>query len=133
MGLTAREAFKVGYLKRCAVDGLSPEQTSQSVKTAAEKLSFLGGLMDKGWDLAKGVGGAAVGYGLPLALAAPPIAGGLAGYGLAKATDWDDTDIADVQDGEILDELRRQTQDLQRRRQVMDYQKATQRTGRVFL
>lgn len=133
MGLTAREAFKVGFLKRCAFDGLSPEQTAQSVKMAAEKLSFIGGLLDKGWDVAKGVGNAALSYGVPLALAAPPVAGGLAGYGLAKATDWDDTDIQDVQDGEILDELRRHTEDLKRRRQVMDYQKATQRTGRVFL
>lgn len=133
MSLSDREAFKVGFLARCAHDGLSPEQIVVRVKQAQQKLAFLGGLMDKAWDAAKGVGSAALNYGVPLSLAAPPVLGGLAGYGLAKGTDWDDTDVEDVQDQEIINELRRHTEDLQRRRQVKDYRQATQRTGRVFL
>lgn len=133
MSLTAREAFKVGFLARCAHDGLNAEQIATQVKVASEKLAFVGGLMDKAWEAAKGVGGAALNYGIPLSLAAPPVLGGLAGYGAAKATDWDDTDVADVQDQEIINELQRHTADLKRRRQVKDYRQASRRTGRVFL
>ena len=81
----------------------------------------------------KGVGSAVDGYGLPLAIAAPPILGGLAGYGAAKATDIDDVDIDEVKERELADEYRRQTEKLLRQRAVRDYAKARQQTGRIFL
>jgi hypothetical protein len=135
--LSAREAFKAGFLARCVDDRLSPEETE---KRAAAALALMdkaagavAGALGKGYDLGKSLIGGAIGYGLPAALAAPPIAGGLAGYGLARATDVDDTDVAEVKDREVLDEYRRQAARLRRQTAVREYQKARKRTGRVFV
>jgi len=133
--LSARDAFKVGFLSRCVENGLGPAEILAAVKAAGdllEKRAFLGDLVGKGVDLAKGVGGAALGYGLPLALAAPVVGGGALGYGLAKATDVDDTDIKEIKDQEVVDEYRRQTEKLRRQKAVRDYHRLVQRTGRVF-
>lgn len=140
--MTDEQAFKVGFLARCAHDRLGPVQTQASVR-AAHRLLEKYALLDKVWDLGKGLVGHGLdagksiaehtlGYGVPLALAAPPVLGGLAGYGLARATDIDDTDVDDVRDREVSDEYRRQTAALLRRRAVRDYTQARRRTGRVF-
>lgn len=133
MSLTPREAFKVGFLARCVEDGLSPSQIGERVKQASEKLAFLSELAGKAMDVGAGAVGGLYNYGLPMALAAPPILGGMAGYGLARATDIDDTDVADIKDQEVLDEYRRQTQRLGREREVKDYQRQKKKTGRIFL
>jgi len=137
MPLNAREAFKVGFLARCVEDGLSPDEMLDRVKFAAELLEKRAGIIStlggKLADVGQGIGSAALGYGLPLALAAPPILGGVAGYGLARATDIDDTDIDDVKDREVMDEYVRQTARLKRQRAARDYQKAKQQTGRIFM
>lgn len=126
--MTDREAFKVGFISRCLEAGLTLEQVPGLAKQAADKLASLAGLLGTGLsktvDLGAGLGNAALGYGLPLALAAPPLLGGMAGYGLAKATDIDDTDIAEIKDRELLDEYKRQTQQLLRRRAGRDYLQA---------
>lgn len=119
--LTPAEAFKVGFLARCVEDRLTPEQIKTSAEKAAALMTkgasitgllstALGKTMDLGSSVAKG----ALGYGLPAALAAPPILGGIAGYGLARATDIDDTDVSEIKDREVIDELRRQTEKLKR-------------------
>lgn len=135
--LTAQQAFKAGFLSRCIADRLQPEQ----IKVAAEKatalleknaLFGLDGLVDKGWDAAKGLTGAAIGYGVPALALAPPIAGGLAGYGLAKATDIDSTDVDDIKDREVLDEYRRQTARTKRQTAARAYDQLRRRTGRMF-
>ena len=133
MALAANEAYKVGFLARCVEADMSPDQMLSLVKQAQEKVAFLSGLLDRATDVAKGVGSAGVGYGIPLALAAPPVLGGLAGYGLERATDIDDTDIEDIKDKEVLEEYQRQTAKLLRDRQVRDYQANKKRTGRIFL
>ena len=133
MALAANEAYKVGFLARCVEADMSPDQMLSLVKQAQEKVAFLSGLLDRAADVAKGVGSAGVGYGIPLALAAPPVLGGLAGYGLERATDIDDTDIEDIKDKEVLEEYQRQTAKLLRDRQVRDYQANKKRTGRIFL
>jgi hypothetical protein len=134
--LTPREAFKIGFLTRCVEDGLTPTQTLRAVKSATdlfEKRAFLGTILGQGLDAVKGVAGGMAHYGVPLALAAPPIAGGLAGYGLAKATDVDDTDVDAIKNRELVDEYKRQAARLHRQRKVRDYRQDVKRTGRVFM
>jgi len=133
MPLTPVEAFKVGFMARCADDGLDMLAIRARVKSAMEKTAIVGKVIDAAKDLGKGVIDAAAGWGIPLALAAPPIAGGLAGYGLARATDIDDTDVAEIKDREVIDEYRRNRDQLMRQRATRDYLKARQRTGRVFM
>ena len=134
--LTPQEAFKVGFLARCVQDGLSPDQMLDRVKQASdmlEKHAFLGGLLG---GAAGAVGGAAktmAGYGLPLALAAPPILGGLGGYALAKATDVDDTDVDAIKNRELVDELNRQTSQLKRQKTVRDYTKEVRHASRPLM
>jgi hypothetical protein len=136
MSLSPKEMFKVAFLARCVHDGLSPEQMLSRVKLATdmlEKRAFIGGLLG---SAAGAVGGAAkgiAGYGIPLALAAPPILGGLAGYGLAKATDVDDTDVDAIKNQELVEEYRRQAERLKRQKSVRDYTKEVQTSGRMFM
>lgn len=131
MPLSAQDAFKVGFLARCVEAGLDADQTLAAVKRAGdlfEKQAFLGNLISttagKVMDVGKGALGATAAYGLPLAVAAPPILGGLTGYGLARATDVDDTDVAAIKDQEVVDELRRQAARLRRERAVRDFRQA---------
>lgn len=134
MPLTSREAFKCGFLARCAEDGLSPEGMLRRAKAAREKVAVLGTLINKTVDVGKGVVDASLGWGIPLALAAPPILGGIGGAALAKATDIDDQDVEDIKDKELLDEYRRQTAQLRRHRLVRDYQDRKRRApGRIYL
>jgi hypothetical protein len=133
MPLTPKEAFKVGFMARCIEDGLDAAAMCRAAKTAAEKSAILSATIGAAKDLGKGVMDVASGWGVPLLLAAPPIAGGLAGYGLARATDVDDTDVSEIKDREVIDEYRRQTKQLSRQRAIRDYLKARQRTGRVFM
>lgn len=122
--LTPREAFKVGFLARCAEEGLSPDQIAARVKFAADKFA---GLM----DAAAGLGKSVVGTGLPLALLAPVALGGMAGYGLSRATDIDDTDVAEIKNQELLDSYAQETARLKRQKAVRDF-KAGQQAPRQF-
>ena len=131
--LTAMEAFKCGFLARCVEDRLTSEQILTTVKRAADLLEKQAGIIDKAVDIGQGAVGGAFNYGVPLALAAPPLLGGLAGLSLAKATDIDDTDVADVKDRELLDEYRRQSGKLRRQKAIREYAKARQQTGRMFI
>lgn len=134
--LTAQQAFKVGFLARCVHDGLGPAEILTSVKAAAdafEKHAFLGSIVDKGLDAAKGVAGTGLSYGIPLALAAPPVIGGAIGYGLAKATDLDDTDVGQIKDRELMEEYLRQAERLRRQRQTKDQAKPAARSARPFM
>lgn len=134
--LTAKEAFKIGFLAKCAEDGLTPDQMLARVKAAKdafEKRAFIGGLLG---SAAGAVGGAAktvAGYGIPLALAAPPILGGLAGYGLAKATDVDDTDVDDIKNRELVEEYKRQAAKLQQQAAVRKYKQERSSQGRPLM
>lgn len=131
--LSARDAFKAGFLERCAANGLTADQIQSAAKTAEDKLA---GLVDSALKGAgKAVGGlasGAVGYGVPLALAAPPVLGGVAGYALAKATDIDDTDIDAIKADEVIAEYRRQAERMNRQRIVRNYQQLRRKTGRIF-
>jgi hypothetical protein len=135
MSLSPREAFKAGFLARCLDDGLTADQIAGRAEKAAaalEKVGSLGQLAGQAVSLAgKAVGGLA-GYGVPLAIAGPPVLGGVAGYGLARATDIDPSDVDDVKDREVVDEYRRQADRLRRQTAARDYRRARARTGRMF-
>lgn len=130
--LSDKDAFKVGFLARCIADGVPPSGILPLVKQAQEKFAGLGGLIDKGIGAAGTAAGAVAGWGVPLALLAPPALGAAAGYGLARATDIDDTDVDDVKDTELLDEYRRQTEQLNRDSLIRRYAQNRKQTGRVF-
>lgn len=126
--LTAREAFKVGFLARCAEEGLSADQIAGRVKLAADKFA---GVIDGVIGGATGIGKSVIGTGLPIAALAPIALGGLAGYGLSRATDVDDTDVAEIKNQELLDTYAQETARLKRQKAVRDY-KASQKAPRQF-
>ncbi len=78
MALTATQAFKAGFLARCAAEGMTLAETRTAVKTAVAKTAVLGTVVGQGLDLGKSLAGLTLGWALPLGLVAPPIAGGLA-------------------------------------------------------
>lgn len=146
--MTPRENFKVAFLARCIRDGLEPTEMALRAKEAADKLAGFsdllgpvgGGLAGLGIGNqvnAPGLGGglgAALGTEggrkvlggvsgplLSLALAAPLIAGGLGGYGLARATDVSDDDVQGVKDKELLDTYKMETNRLHRQKAVRDF------------
>lgn len=132
MPLDAQQAFKVGFLTRCVQDGLNPEQMLERVKQAQdmlEKRAFLGSLLNLGGSVGKGLAS----YGIPAALAAPPILGGLGGYALAKATDVDDTDVEEIKNRELVAEYQRQAERLRHQNDARKYKSEKPATGRAFL
>jgi hypothetical protein len=127
MPLTPEQAFKVGFLVRCADEGLTPEEIAERVKAASamEKLSFIfplmtgaataagsfiGGLPGKALQfagaLAPAAGVAAVG--------APVLAGAGLGYLGAKATASDSDDLEQAKQDEIEGEYYRLSQEARR-------------------
>jgi hypothetical protein len=134
--MTTEEAFRLGYLERCLADGLTPEQIAGSIKVAVdllEKRAVLGAMFNAAGNVASSLGSKAVGLGVPLALAAPPVVGGLLGYAAAKGTDWDDTDVQEVKNQELVEEYRRQVERMQQERAARNYAKDNRRPGRAFI
>jgi len=102
--LSEKDAFKLGFLTRCAEEQLTGDRLTARIKCAAEKRSWfwplmaLGGMGAVGAGLGSGVLGGArnllSGYGSALGAAgAAGLAGGAGlGYGLARVTAPDITD-----------------------------------------
>lgn len=135
MPLTPSEAFKVGFLLKCAEDGLTPEQILARVRemrTGLSKQAVIGGLLDKALDAGGGIAKSMASYGIPAAIIAPPAIGALGGYALSKATDIDDTDVNGIKNQEVVDEYNRQTDRLRRQNAVRNYQQQQRQTGRTF-
>lgn len=90
--LTEAQAFKVGFLSRCAQEGLTPEQTQQRVKLAASwnPMAMLGEGVNTAFKAAliPAFGGAAI--------------GGAAGIGLANLTRPQNITPEDVHREELL-------------------------------
>lgn len=102
--MTPREAFKTGFLLRCAEQGLDADQISSAVDLAIEKVAasdkspgLLGGLQSLG------------GWGL----AASAAAGAGAGYLTAKATE-PDVDPEYYKQIELINALKQQTEHARR-------------------
>jgi len=102
MPLTSREAFKVGFMLRCADEGLSPEEAQLRIEKAASALSkpVWGGVGD---FLSGGLRGlTTLGTFLPIA------GGALGGYLLAKGKE-EPVDEEDVKRQELINEYKRLT------------------------
>lgn len=102
--MTSREAFKIGFLKRCAEDGLTLAQTKAAADKAAELLEAYPGKPVK-----QALLDSAFSVGLPVALGAPLVLGGGLGYALGRMTDIDDKDVEEAKTQELIDEYTRQT------------------------
>jgi len=124
MPLTSKQAFKVGFLYRCAEEGLSKEATEKRVAVSYEKQAQVGAI----------VGGAsgAAGYAARLLTLAPLLGIGAAGLGghlvgsglgklQAEATsgslpsDSVPEEVKRLRHAEILEEYARQTREAKRR------------------
>lgn len=124
--MTTQEAFKFGFLLRCAEEGLSSSAVARRVKLAFDA-STAAALPGAAVGAVKDVGGAAAGLGkgtldafwrtwLGTALAGGAVGAG-GGYLMANAMD-DNVDPADARDAETLAEYQRAIQELSRRRQL---------------
>jgi len=119
--MTPREAFKVGFMARCAENGMTQEQTLTLVKQANEKLAqFKMEVNPVG--AATSIGSGLVDFGLtkalPFLLAAPPIVGALGGYGAAKLTDTGDADPATIKRQELRDTYEHEAARLRRQQKL---------------
>jgi len=119
--LDDRQKFKVGFISRCIEDGCTtPAEICQRAKQAAddfeaapphtEKAAFLSPM----WDAVKSLGT----LGATAALAAPPVLGGVAGYGMARAGDIDEDDVEEAKKNELIEEYRRQAAKAIRQRKI---------------
>lgn len=116
--MEAREAFKFGFMLRCVEAGVTDPGAIYKQAVEKQALLGLGTLPGKALDAVSGLGRTAAMVGVPLALAAPPVAGALMGHGLATATETDDRDVDEAKREELIGELRRQTARLQQMRQA---------------
>jgi len=106
--MNSKEAFKIGFVARCLEKGMSLDEMTTLAKEGLTKVStIVGDVTRTGTSLVNSL--------LPLAIAGPPIVGGLLGYSAARATDIDDRDVDDVKNQELVqtyntesDRLRRQ-------------------------
>src|SRR5947209_9355025 len=93
--MTPREAFKMGFARRCAEEGLTPEQAAARVEKAAAYLEKNANLL----------GDLAAKHPMELAVGAPMAAGALGGWAAHQLTSHD-VDEEDVRKRELIDELR---------------------------
>jgi hypothetical protein len=112
-----------------------------SLKTASLKTAYFGiekvPVLSDVASALTAVGRTAFNWGLPLAIAAPPILGYVGGQLAANATDADDIDVDEVKRLELIDEYKRQTQKTTRSGQVRKLRAANAANestgGRVLL
>lgn len=132
MDVTAKEAFRLGFLARCAEEGLTGAHLETRIKSAAEKQSLV-------WLLPAGLAAAGLGYGLirdgvsglansTATLAGLIPAGGLLGgaalgYGAAKMTEPNITDD-DIKSQELADTYRIYAEKAKANRRARQYRVA---------
>jgi len=105
--MTPKEAFKIGFLEKCAKDGLSEDETLLRIRQA--KFMLKSGIARGAWDTLRSMFGAA----WPLALLAPPLVGVGGGAMLAKAQN-DTFDKNEAYKREEISEYQRAVEQLQR-------------------
>jgi hypothetical protein len=120
MPLTNREAFKFGFLQKCALAGLSDEDIISLATKLAEEIEKRAGVVGStisGVSRLASSGLSTLGsYAIPAALLAPPAAGALGGYGLAKLMDSRDIDADEIKNRELAEEYERQAQRIRKRK-----------------
>ena len=106
--MNQREAFKIGFLEKCAEDGLTPQETLLRIENATFMLKTSGdvtgisGLLQNVFNKA-----------WPLALIAPAALGTAAGAMLARAPD-DTYDEGELHKREEITEYQHAVEQLQR-------------------
>ena len=108
--MTNKEAFKIGFLMKCAEEGLTPSQVEERITQKVEMIKKAEnvamvkkadpdsrGLVGTGYDALKTI----LGKAWPLAVAAPWVVGGVGGYALSKAQD----DIYSVEEAKKREEI----------------------------
>jgi len=134
MDVTAKEAFRLGFLARCAEEGLTGEPLNARIKNAAEKQSWiipalgLGATAVGGLALARGgVRDLASGAGVMAGLipAGGLLAGAGLGYGAAKMTEPNITD-SDIKAQELADTYRIYAEKAKANRRARQYRVARQ-------
>jgi len=107
--MNVKEAFKLGFLSRCADEGLTPDETRARIRDAHAYIKQANPFGDA-YDAFKGVVGSglstAAGIAKPLAIAGPPLAGAGVGYALAKANE-EEVDPEEAKKQELLAEYQR--------------------------
>ena len=127
--LDKRQAFKAGFLRKCANSGLTPDETHEVVKEALVRIKSAA-FSDIITKPLSAVGGAISGLvepaaknisnlGLAALLLGPPAVGGGLGLLAAKAGDIDETDVETTKQRELIDEYHRQTSRMRRKQQYL--------------
>lgn len=111
--MTPKEAFKIGFLQKCASDGLSRTDTIRRIRDAkfmlvAQQLEKQGGGVGTAWNMGKDVAGAL----WPLLILGPAFGGMLGGKLLADAG-AEDIDKDEMRKREQLAEYRRALMQMQ--------------------
>lgn len=105
--LDSRTAFKVAFLKKCAEQGLTLEETHEVVKQALNQKQA--GVFRDSFSTVKNLG-------LAAALAGPPIAGYAIGSTIPKLTDMEEQDVKDMKKRQLIEEYRRLARDMQNKK-----------------
>lgn len=119
----SRRAFKLAFMQKCAEAGHTLEETKQIATAALSEITKQAFSLSDVTGPVTSVGGKALDVAgnvlSPLSTATlsalafgPPALGLMGGYSLARATDIDDTDVAQIRKARLIDEYRRQTQRL---------------------
>ncbi len=125
MGLTKQQNFRLGFLLRCAEEGLAPAEIRERVKLAKAS----------GWS---SLGDAIKAYGLfPFQLAAGGIAtaglgGAGIGYGLAKMQD-EQVDPEEAKQQELIAAYKMQAERARRRAQQRTYRRPAPAAPRLMM
>ncbi len=113
---SARDDLRYGFLLECSRSGLSADEICEfAEKVAAEKASvgpLLASLLSAATSGVSSVAGTALPIAGAAMLAAPPAAGYLAGRTLADLEEREAFDPEDIRTQELIDEYRRQRQQL---------------------
>ncbi len=110
----AKQAFKYGFLMKCAEEGLSIDEIQAKIDSAIadmEKKALIGDAIGKGLD----IGGT-------LLLGGPALLGGLTGYSLAKSRNNAVPDVNKLKREELKAEYLRLADQAQRRRMIQSMQ-----------
>lgn len=119
--MTPREAFKVAFCQNCAEHGLSIDETLEVARQALSRVksSSVGGeVIEAGGRIAAPLVNKLFGVLGTGAFLVPPAAGFGLGYLGSRMTDVDDADVEAVKMRELIDEYRRYSDTLNRRRQT---------------
>jgi len=120
--MTEKEAFKIGFLLKCAEDGLTVEQVESRIQQRASLFKKEAGPWDTFTSiLSRGVdaAGAVADKAFWPAVIAPPLLGIAGAYGLSRAQD-DTYDVDEAKKREEIAAYRRAIDQLNRSRRKRD-------------